>query len=131
MRLPRMPPPQQPPPYDLDPSNFPGQGGNEPAGGLLGMLQAMMQQGQIRPSAESTSTSNGTPEFNSDNYGSPQGLLGRLLALHDERARNAVDLYRNDGAGGPRAAQTYEIPTQELPTPPQKPVRILSRRIAS
>jgi hypothetical protein len=55
-RLPPIPPPQEPPPYDLGPSNFPGQGGNE-LGGLLGMLlRAMMQQNKILPDAESASS---------------------------------------------------------------------------
>jgi len=57
MRLPPIPPPQEPPPYDLDPSNFPGQGGNEPVGGLLGMLlRGMMQQGQFQSGADSVPT---------------------------------------------------------------------------
>jgi hypothetical protein len=113
MRLPPIPLPQQPP-YDLHPSNFPGQGGNEPPGGLLGMLQAM---GGIQPGINFASIPNEAPEFNTDSYGSPQGLLGRLLALQNERARNAVDLYRNDGAGT-RIAQTYKTPSQALPTIP-------------
>jgi hypothetical protein len=100
-------------------------------GGLLGMLlRALMQQGRVQPGLDSVSTANGASEFNSADYGSPQGLLGRLLALHNERARNAVDLYRNDGAGGGRVARTYATPPQEFPTTPQKPVRILSRRLA-
>ena len=54
----------------------------------------MMQQGQVQPDAESVSTPNDAPEYSSDSYGSPQGgLLGRLLALRDERARPAVDDY--------------------------------------
>src|ERR1700730_5971354 len=47
--------PQTPPPHNLDPSDFPGQAGGAPVG----------------------------------------GLLGRLLALQDEQARNALDAYRN------------------------------------
>jgi len=72
-----------------------GRAEDEHVGGLLGMLlRAMMQQGQVQPVANSRSTSNGLPEYNSDSYGSPQGgLLGRFLALQDERARNAVDGY--------------------------------------
>ena len=41
-RLPPIFPPQDLPPYDLNPSNFPGQGGNQP-GGLLGRLLALQQ----------------------------------------------------------------------------------------
>jgi hypothetical protein len=39
-RLPPISPLPEPLPYDLDPSNFPGQGGNQP-GGLLGRLLAL------------------------------------------------------------------------------------------
>ncbi len=109
--------------------NRSGQAGDESGGGLLGMLlRAMMQQGPVPPGADSVSSQNGAPDFNSDSYASPQGLLGRLLALHNERAGNAVDLDRNDGARGIRAT-TYATP-QAFPTTSQKPVRILSRRIA-
>jgi hypothetical protein len=93
------------------------------------LLRAMIQQGHVPPDANSASTQNGAPEFNSDSYGSPQGLLGRLLALQNERAGNAVDLYRNDGIDS-RVHGTYVTLPQEFPTTPQKPVRILSRRIA-
>jgi hypothetical protein len=86
MRLPPVPPPQKPP-YDLDPSNFPGQGGNEP-GGLLGMLlRSMMQQNQIQPDAQTASI--------------------------------------------PDDPRVYAASQQEFPATPQKPVRILSRRLAS
>jgi hypothetical protein len=113
-------------------NNLSGQAGDRSGGGgLLGMLlRAMIRQGQVQPGADSASTPTGAPEFNSDSYGSPQGLLGRLLALHNEQAGNAVDLYRNAGAGGARVARTYVTPPQEFTTTPQKPVRILSRRIA-
>src|SRR5882672_6934878 len=42
IRLPPISPPQELPPHDLDPSNFPGQRGNEP-GGLLGRLLALLE----------------------------------------------------------------------------------------
>jgi hypothetical protein len=73
--------------------NLSRQVGDESGGGLLGRLLALMQQGQVRSGADSVSTSNGVPENNSDSYGSPQGLLGRLFALQDEQARNASDAF--------------------------------------
>jgi len=94
------------------------------------LLRAMMQQGQVQPVANSRSTSNGLPEYNSDSYGSPQGgLLGRFLALQDERARNAVDGYGSYDPDESRAARTKAAPPQELLTTLRKPIRILSRRL--
>jgi hypothetical protein len=87
IRLPRLPLPPQAPPYDLDPSNFPGQGEKEPG-----------------------------------------GLLGRLLALHAELARNAVDPYGSYSPRETRGPRTMPAPPQEFQTTPQKPVRILSRQ---
>jgi len=125
MHLPPIPPPQEPPPYDLDPSNFPGQGGNEP-GGLLGVLQALMRQNQNQPAAESDSAANSVPKYHFDNDGSPQGgLLGRLLALQDQKAAKAVGAYGGDGTG---AGRTIDALPPELPTAQQKPIRYLSRR---
>jgi hypothetical protein len=61
-------------------------------GGLLGMLRAMMQQGQAQSGADSVSVPNNRPEYNSNSDGSLQGgLVGRLLALQDAQARNARD----------------------------------------
>jgi hypothetical protein len=49
-------------------------------GGLLGMLLRGMQQGQ--PSADPSLASNGAPDVDSGNYGTPQGgLLGRFATL--------------------------------------------------
>lgn len=90
----------------------------------------MMEQGQVQPDAESVSTPNDAPEYSSDSYGSPQGgLLGRLLALRDERARAAVDDYGNYDPDTGSAALTYAAPPQELPDTPQKPVRVPCRRL--
>jgi hypothetical protein len=104
MRLPPIPQPQEPPPYDLDPSNFPGQGGTEPVGGLLSMLlRGMIREGQVQSGTDSTSY--GAPEYRSERYNSQlSGLLDRLGALHDVQSGSA--------------------------DAPQKPVRILSRRVA-
>jgi hypothetical protein len=107
------------------------QPGDESGGGLLGMLlRAMMLQGPAQRGADTVFRQNGAPDFNSDSYGSAQGLLARLLALHNERAQNAVDFYGNDGTGGTRVARINPASPQEFPTILQKPVRILSRRIA-
>jgi hypothetical protein len=127
-RLPPIGPPQLPPPYDLGPSNFPGQGGNEPGGGLLGRL-AMMQQDQVRSGADSVSTSNGAAENNSGSCGSRQGLLGRLLALQDEQARNAGDAFGGYDPHGTRGDRTYATPPREFQAAPQKTVRLVSRRV--
>lgn len=139
-------PPKEHSPHDVEPSernpyndldyspfivtdNPSAKSGDEPSmGGLPGMLlRAMMQQGQVQPGVDSASITSGAPEYNSDGYGSPQGgLLGRLLALQDERARNAVDAYGSHDPDGSRMARTYATAPQEFPTTPQKPVRILS-----
>jgi hypothetical protein len=111
-----------------------GQGGNKPAGGVLGRLLAMMQQAKVQPGADSASTPNNAPEYDSNSYGSPQaGLLGRLLALQGEQAGNAVDVdaYGSYGPDRSRVARTYATAPQKIPTAPQKPVRILSRRPVS
>jgi hypothetical protein len=69
--------------YEFDPESYGSQGG-----GLLGILQAMMPQGQAQPGGVSGSTPNGAPEYNPDSYGSPQGgLFGRLLAMQAEQSR--------------------------------------------
>ena len=99
--------------------NLSANAGDKPDGGLLGMLHAMMQQGQVQPVADPGSTPNG----------SQGGLLGRWLALNDERARNAVDAYGDNGSGVSRVAQAYTTPPQESPAVSEKPVRILSRRL--
>lgn len=84
-RLPPLSPPQEPLPRDLNPSDFPGRGRNEP-GGLPGMLlRVLMQQNQVQPDAESAST--------------------------------------------PDDAQVYAAPPQQFLAAPQRPVRILSRRV--
>ena len=84
--------------------------GDEPVGGLPGMLmRAMMQQ---------SPNTNSAPEHVAVNNGAPQGgLLGRLLALHDEWARHAPNGYGRDEA----------LP-QDLAAGVQYPVRLLSRR---
>lgn len=110
---------------------FSGQTGEAPAGGLLGMLQAIMPQAQVQPGTNSISAPNGAPDYHSDNYGSaPGGLLGRLLALQDEQARNASDAIGTDGAGETDTDGAYATPPEELPTAPKKPVRILTSRLA-
>lgn len=59
----------------------------------------------------------------------PGGLLGRLLALQDEQARNADDAYGSYDPDRSRVAPPYATAPQEIPAAPQKPVRILSRRV--
>jgi hypothetical protein len=63
--------------YQFDPENYESQD----AGGVLGLLQAVMQQSQAQPGADSSSTPN-----DANSYGSPHGgLLGRLAALQAEQ----------------------------------------------
>jgi hypothetical protein len=57
------------------------------------------------------------------------GLLGRWLALNDERALNTVDAYGDNGSGVSRVAQAYTTPPQESPAVSEKPIRKLSRRL--
>lgn len=80
--------------YGFDPEAYDSQG----AGGLLGMLQTMMQQNQDQPSADFGSTPN-----RANGYGNPRGLLGRLLAMMEPgrlrrvaipRPREAMDSHR-------------------------------------
>jgi hypothetical protein len=66
---------------EFDPETYGGQGG------LLGRLQAMLQQSRVQPGADSASPSNGGPEYNPDSYSPQGGLLGRLLALQAEQNR--------------------------------------------
>jgi hypothetical protein len=88
----------------------PGPSADAPAGGLPGMLRAVMQQGQAQQGSDSLSTPNGAPEINSDNS-LQGGLLGMLLALRGQ---------------APTAAE----PSEESPHAPEKPCRCLSRRLA-
>jgi hypothetical protein len=143
-------PPPEHPPHDVDPPmgnprNFPDRkfvvtenisqhATDEPGGGLPGMLlRALMQQGQVQLGTDSVSDLDGAPEYrpelNPETSSTPQGgLLGRLLALHDERAGNTVDAYGNVGPGETRAGRTYATPPQEIPAAPRMPVRRLARR---
>jgi hypothetical protein len=101
---------------EFDPESYGGEG----AGGLLGRLQAIVQQGQAQPNADSGSSSNDAPEFNAGNYDSPQGgLLGRLLALQAEQspyqpvqATNAPAPY---APGDPNFRQISPAPTSIWP----------------
>ena len=127
-------PPERNPYNDPDYSPFivteklSAKAGEPGGGGLLGiLLRAMMPQGQVQPSSDTASTPNRASEFNPNSYGRPQGLLGRLLALHNEQAVDAYGSYHPEGT---RVARTYATPPQAVPITPQKPVRILSRRIA-
>jgi hypothetical protein len=115
---PPIPPPQKRPPHEVDPSeknpyndpdfdpnflvtkNLSGQTGDEPVGGLLGMLlRGLMQQGQVQQGDDSVSIPNDAPEYSPDSHGSPQGgLLGRLLALQDEQARKGLDSNQQDAS---------------------------------
>jgi hypothetical protein len=62
--------------YEFDPETY----GSEGAGGLLGRLQAIAQQGGMLPAVDFGSNRNGAPEYSPDTSFSPQGgLLGRLL----------------------------------------------------
>lgn len=64
--------------YKFDPD----ESENQNAGGLLGLLQAAMQQRQMQPGADYGSASNG-----SNGYGRSQGgLLARLAALQAEQS---------------------------------------------
>jgi hypothetical protein len=67
--------------YEFDPETYGGE-----RGGILGRLQAMMQQSP-QQGTDFGSTPNGASESNPDGYGGPQGgLLGRLLALQAEQS---------------------------------------------
>jgi hypothetical protein len=67
----------------------------------------MLQQSQVQSSADSIPVLSGPLEYNSDSYGGPQGgLLGRLLALQDERARDAADAYGGYDPEGSRVVST-------------------------
>jgi hypothetical protein len=70
--------------YEFDPEDSDYQN----AGGLPGMLwRAMQLQGALSPSVAATSPPAGTPGYDPNDYGSPQGgLLGRLLALQGEQS---------------------------------------------
>lgn len=87
--------------------NLSGQSGDKPVGGLLGMLLAMMQQSQVQPGADSVSAPDGAPEYNSDSDGSPQGLLGRQLALQDEQTPKGFD-------SNPQDAPQQALPERRL-----------------
>jgi hypothetical protein len=108
---PPIPLPQKRPPLEVDPSeknpyndpdfnpnflvtkNLSGQTGDEPVGGVLGMLlRGLMQQGQVQQGDDSVPLPNGTPEYGSNGHGSPQGgLLGRLLSQQEEQAWKGFD----------------------------------------
>jgi hypothetical protein len=99
-------PPKMRPPRDVDPParnpfNYPdeefvvtenrsGRAGNEPVGGLFGLMRTVMQQGQIQPGAGPNES--GDPD-----------------------------------AG--RAAQIHFARPPQFPISPEKPIRILSRRL--
>ncbi|HEY3792958.1 MAG TPA: hypothetical protein VGM09_14080, partial [Bradyrhizobium sp.] len=64
--------------YQFDPATY----GNQNAGGLLGVLQAMVQQNQAQAGAAAGSRPTGV-----NGYGSPQGgLLARLAALQAQQS---------------------------------------------
>ena len=64
--------------YQFDPATY----GDQDAGGLLGVLQAMVQQNQAQAGANP-----GSPPTGENSYGSPQGgLLGRLAALQAQQS---------------------------------------------
>jgi hypothetical protein len=113
IRLPPISPSREPAPHDLNPSDFPGQGRNEPDGGLLGILRAVTRQGRVQPGANSPADSNGTLENNLDGRGSPlSGLLDRLFALRGAEASSTIQ------------------PSRDSSSDSQKPCRCLSRRLA-
>ena len=67
--------------YEFDPETYQNQG----AGGLLGRLQAMMQQGQA--GAEPGQNTQGTPIYDPENYaGQRHSLIGRLTASQEQQA---------------------------------------------
>lgn len=90
--VPRLPPmlPQQPPPYKLPPFDYPGQGENEP-GGLLGLLLAVMRQGQVQPGAESVSAPDDAQMYAAppqDGERNPQAVNAVGAAAPDVRSRS-------------------------------------------
>jgi hypothetical protein len=65
--------------YEFEPDTY------SPTAGLLGRLQEIVQQRQVRPTA-SSSIPDRLSEYDSSTYGNPQGgLLGRLLKLQAEQ----------------------------------------------
>lgn len=133
-RLHEVDPPERNPYNDLDYSPFivteipsANIGVESDYGGLLRMMRATMQDGQVRPSV--VSDSNGESEYPDSNDSRPGGLLGRLLAVHDEWLQNAADIYRNNSSGEV-GARTYATPLQVFPATAQQSVWTLSRRLA-
>lgn len=67
--------------YEFDPRTY----GVRGAGGLLGRMQAMLQQGQTDPNPDSNTVD--APVYDSEAYAGQQGgLVGRLRALQQEQA---------------------------------------------
>jgi hypothetical protein len=78
-------------PYDrsfIVTNNLSRQTGDEPSGGLLGRLNALMLERQIQPAAGSASIPDGASEYHPETSGSLHGgLLGRLLALQMQQSQ--------------------------------------------
>jgi hypothetical protein len=114
--LPPSPPPQRPSPYPPGPSDFPGRSQNEP-GGLLGLLLAVMRQGQVQPGAESASAPDDAQMYTApprDGERNPQAVNAVDAAAPDVRSRSLSRTVSSAFANRDPAQMT----------PPQRGVRL-------
>lgn len=106
--------------YEFDPQDHDYQS----AGGLPGLLREAIQRQGLQQGSQGGAIASSAPNPSSDNYGNPQGLFGRLLALQANQG-SPIGMGQAGNSSGDAAMATpvqYRIPLPvPLPFPPTDP----------
>lgn len=106
--------------YGFEPQEYDYQN----SGGLPGLLRDAMQRQGLQQEGGAGTTASSAPNPYADNYGSPQGLLGRLLALQTKQGSPiGVEQGSTASSGAPMLTPVqFRIPMPgPLPFPPTGP----------